>query len=328
MWGLPRHSEKAEHRFCRGNLSAFIDGQLTGRESERVRRHLDRCQACQRELESLQRTVSLLRSLPRVPAPRSFAIPRSTPAPALPFWMRPWAYGALRVASAAAALLLVVALTGGALAGPGVDLAAGERVLRIAAEPSMEAAAPLGTPAPSEGMVALGAPAPAAAAAPNGAASEAEPSAEPMAGALEVMPPPTLTAEEAARATAAPEGRGGGAAATDTTVPTVQAPPVASARAGETVEAPAPEAAVAAAARPATNEPPLGEPKSLVESPGGAGREVADGYALRPWAAGVAELRQRIGGYPWGWWAAGSAMLLALLLTMTLWLRAKRARWP
>ena len=47
----------------RDRLSAHLDGELTGWDAKRVRRHLARCRLCQEMLRSLARTIDGLRSL-------------------------------------------------------------------------------------------------------------------------------------------------------------------------------------------------------------------------------------------------------------------------
>ena len=58
----------------RGMLSEYIDTRLDSEDRGVVERHLEICEACSNELESLQMTVQLLNRVPLVPAPRSFAI--------------------------------------------------------------------------------------------------------------------------------------------------------------------------------------------------------------------------------------------------------------
>ena len=58
----------------RGMLSEYIDTRLDSEDRGVVERHLEICEACSNELESLQMTVQLLNQVPLVPAPRSFAI--------------------------------------------------------------------------------------------------------------------------------------------------------------------------------------------------------------------------------------------------------------
>ena len=53
----------------RDNLSAFFDGELAEREARTVSAHLDKCEACSRELDAIKRVAKLVQSLPRVTAP-------------------------------------------------------------------------------------------------------------------------------------------------------------------------------------------------------------------------------------------------------------------
>ena len=114
---LKRGGLRARHPGAE-ELSAYIDGQLPRDDEARFRRHLEQCPECQAELRTLSRTVALLRRLPAVKVPRAFSIPLSLPAPALPFWLRPRLYDALRGATVAAAALLVITLAGRAWTAP------------------------------------------------------------------------------------------------------------------------------------------------------------------------------------------------------------------
>lgn len=58
----------------RGMLSEYIDSRLDSEDRGDVERHLEICEACSNELESLQMTVQLLNQVPEMPVPRSFAI--------------------------------------------------------------------------------------------------------------------------------------------------------------------------------------------------------------------------------------------------------------
>ncbi|MDJ0787117.1 MAG: zf-HC2 domain-containing protein [Myxococcota bacterium] len=60
----------AGHARLREQLSAYVDGQLSSRELRRLDRHLARCADCRQELDSLRRTVDLLRELPPVELPQ------------------------------------------------------------------------------------------------------------------------------------------------------------------------------------------------------------------------------------------------------------------
>ncbi len=160
MFGFLWRQQSARHP-RQEELSALIDGQLSPRGEGRVQRHLQQCPGCRRELATLRQTVHLLRSLPPLRAPRSFAIPLSAPAPALPAWARPGAYNGLRAATLAAAAFLVLALAGYRLALPAPPHATG---WEAAAAPAageqqdrgkllVEPAVPRGTGAPTPEMV-------------------------------------------------------------------------------------------------------------------------------------------------------------------------------
>src|SRR5512137_811412 len=102
-------------------LSAYIDGRLTPGERLRVETHLPACSACRAELIALQETITLLKGLPVVATPRPFYVyPEMVPARPSRFGLgallRPgWAFGALRVATSLAAMLLVVVVAADAL---------------------------------------------------------------------------------------------------------------------------------------------------------------------------------------------------------------------
>ena len=51
------------------NLSAYLDGELSPQEADAIRAHLESCEDCAAEAESLRSTVRLVRSLERVQAP-------------------------------------------------------------------------------------------------------------------------------------------------------------------------------------------------------------------------------------------------------------------
>ena len=53
------------HGRLRRDLSEHVDGRLSARRRARLTRHLTHCAACRREIRELERTVALLRSLPR-----------------------------------------------------------------------------------------------------------------------------------------------------------------------------------------------------------------------------------------------------------------------
>jgi hypothetical protein len=95
----------------RGLLSEYIDGRLAPSEALRLEEHLRACPECAAEEQSLRQTVAWLQELPVVEAPRSFAIPTYIGAPlAVPWWRRWPSFQGLRVATAACATMLVLAL--------------------------------------------------------------------------------------------------------------------------------------------------------------------------------------------------------------------------
>ena len=97
-----------KHNGLRTLLSAYIDGEVSKAESRRVEEHLAGCRECVLELESLRATVGLLRELPELAVPRSYALSEA-PAPLrAPFRLIP----AAGLATSAAALLLVALLVG------------------------------------------------------------------------------------------------------------------------------------------------------------------------------------------------------------------------
>ena len=53
-------------------LSAYLDGQVGSDERARITAHLDTCGACRAQLESLRKTVMLLRAAEPVRAPEGF----------------------------------------------------------------------------------------------------------------------------------------------------------------------------------------------------------------------------------------------------------------
>jgi hypothetical protein len=101
-------------------LSAYADGQLPPRDREMATAHLANCASCQEELRTLRATTLLLRSLPEPRPARSFqlgpdyALERRTEGPR---WLNRLLSGmpALRAATAAVAMLLLVVIAGDVL---------------------------------------------------------------------------------------------------------------------------------------------------------------------------------------------------------------------
>jgi len=114
-----RIRDRLDHRFAQANLSAYLDGEVTGDQKRRLERHLAVCAECREELASLRDTVMLLRQAPLRPVPRSFALPMELQAEQAR--NRRWnlTYSYLRGATAVATFLLVLLVSGDALIGMG-----------------------------------------------------------------------------------------------------------------------------------------------------------------------------------------------------------------
>src|SRR5919199_1642583 len=94
----------------RDELSAYLDGELAPAARQAVDEHLAACAECRAELESLRQTRDLLRALPPVAPPRSFAITAEMAAAARPVPLtlppaRSGTYRALRGATGSVAAL-------------------------------------------------------------------------------------------------------------------------------------------------------------------------------------------------------------------------------
>jgi anti-sigma factor RsiW len=90
-------------------FSAYLDGRVTDGERAFVERHLEVCVDCARHLTTLRATVAAVREMPKVHAPRSFALPRSM---AKQSQIAPWLYPFLRAATAVAAFLFALTVAG------------------------------------------------------------------------------------------------------------------------------------------------------------------------------------------------------------------------
>jgi len=194
-------------------LSAYLDNQLSERETRQLEARLQIRPELQAGLEELRQTRAMLRSLPRRRAPRNFTI-----TPAMAEKIRPQraprVYPLLRLVSAFASFLLVMTVLGDVALGLTTrNLAATSapdaQLMQAQAPASEDASAPAEEPFLEESAQsqALGAyPAPAAEAGPA-----EEPTPDPNAlRSLGAQDQPTYTPEEIARMTAAPPGMGGG----------------------------------------------------------------------------------------------------------------------
>ena len=99
----------SEHEQVEALLSTYLDERASDAERALVERHLGACVDCTRNLTTLRATVAAVREMPKVHAPRSFALPRSA---AQQSQTAPWNYTLLRAATAVAAFLFVLTVAG------------------------------------------------------------------------------------------------------------------------------------------------------------------------------------------------------------------------
>ncbi len=337
---------KPEHQWVEESLSAYIDDELTARERARVEKHLEECQACAHELASLRQTVALIKELPPLRAPRSFAVRpaavRVRPSPAPPAW----GYGLLKGATALAALLLVL-LIGGDLALQFVRVtslaswAPGAAAPEVAFAPSLE---PSAVPAPAEEAPLLGqakgteepqvpgpenaeevapaAPAPTAAA-QDIAAAQGTASPGQTEGAIVPAGTPTAAPTSTAPPPAEAEGRGAGGAETPSTVAVEPTPTAIASEEVQPSAQPAPPSATTPgaeeqrAAAPEASETPemlaLAEGEQRVEEEAAPREAMAEGL---PWSPlRLAE-----------WIALGLLVVLVPATAIAGWLRRRAGR--
>jgi len=115
MFDFLKRWSRTEHEVCQDGMSAFLDGQLTPGERSRVEKHLQECEACRTELDSLRHTVSLLRAAPVLKPPRLFFIPAGEVTKQRLVRRRRLSYGFLQAATTVATVLLVLVVSGDAL---------------------------------------------------------------------------------------------------------------------------------------------------------------------------------------------------------------------
>lgn len=105
----------SDRHIAKEMLSSFLDGALSAKEMERVDSHMASCDVCVQDADELRSVISVLRAMPTVPAPRSFAIPVPArawvPEPSRPWWS-PAPLMSLRAAAAGAAIALAIVLAG------------------------------------------------------------------------------------------------------------------------------------------------------------------------------------------------------------------------
>jgi anti-sigma factor RsiW len=185
-------------------LSAYLDGQLTPRERAHLEKRLREEPQLRNALGELHRTRAILRSQPRLRAPRNFML---TPQMAgIPGRKAPRLYyPVLRLASVMAGLLFVVLLVGDLLTAPrqpaALQLAQNKTAGQVEQGAPKRAVAPTEKPEAYPGLAAAPPPAApttaAAAVAPPGAGAPTEASIPPQ---FDVTPIPTETVPSIAAA--------------------------------------------------------------------------------------------------------------------------------
>lgn len=97
-------------------LSAYLDNMLTERERQTLEQRLAEDTALRAALHDLRETVALLRNLPRLKAPRSFALDPAALRPQTPWWKRLFGTGpVLQTLGAAGGIASVVLIAVGLL---------------------------------------------------------------------------------------------------------------------------------------------------------------------------------------------------------------------
>ena len=93
-------------------LSAYLDGELSSRASQRLEAELERDAGLRAALDELRRTRAVLRRAPRLRAPRNFTLSSELAGIQTKRRSSAGAYALLRTASALATILLVIAVMG------------------------------------------------------------------------------------------------------------------------------------------------------------------------------------------------------------------------
>ena len=206
-------------------LSAYSDGYLSHKERQQLEERLQRSVELRNGLEELRRTRRVLRSQPKMRAPRNFTLTADMVGAKAVGRSAPRMFPVLRLASALASLLLILVVVGDLLTAPGVQTAQLDNANR-----AVEMAAPA---AAESGEVEMPAQAPEAQAYSE---KSAEPDETPPSGMMMLAAPTEeaqATQAEALSAPVLPSGAGGpppGDQATDSAAimaPTERPPPAA-----------------------------------------------------------------------------------------------------
>ena len=135
----------SRHRRLKELLSAYLDQQVSAKESMRVEAHLDVCDECREYQRSMRMTVSLLQKMPALAAPRSFKINAAqvglvqAPASKTPSYLT-WS---LRAAVPVAAVLLIAVVVTD-VSGVGRDTSSNETAALAMTEKQLDAASGTG----------------------------------------------------------------------------------------------------------------------------------------------------------------------------------------
>lgn len=311
-----------KHSKLRTLLSSYLDGEVSEAEARDIERHLDTCEGCRSELESLRATVGLLRQLPQLAVPRSFRLreaPGSTRAG--PSWAWP-----TRLAASLAGLLLIVLLAGDAI---GVFTQAGGTMQESALTQLQREARRPGHPAQemaqdSEANITARAKSEAAPAPPAVAPAPqaATPAPQPQPAATPTPAPVPFMA--AAAPAARPEGDSGPAGLPGPETQAAQATPAPYERSPETQQ---PPAAAMQAPAPAPEAAPQGEttPSPDMSALYATSEEVATPAPMPDTGPRVA---QEAGGIRLPLWQMEAAMgaLFVLLLAVSIWIARRLGR--
>lgn len=262
-------TKKSRGHILDEDLSDYIDGSLSQSERQRTESHIEACARCRDQMETLRATVALLRRVPSVPAPRSFALRQASVARTRPLPL----LGGLRLATALTAGLLLLVLAGdllrvlpavpapaaqeGPMAAPALPAAAPAPPMPLAPAPPMPLA-----PAAPEAQRAAQAPAPMRPA-PEQDERASRPRAEPTPAAT---PPPVVGARVAGTPTPAPAPAAARAAPVAPAAPlaTAPAPTPTPALKAQAMAAPSPAPTATATQAPA---PPAATPPAATLHP-------------------------------------------------------------
>lgn len=186
-------------------ISAYLDGQLAQKERARLEARLQASAELRSALEDLRNTRTLLRSQPRVRAPRNFTLTPQMVGGLAPRRSTPSLFPFMRLASAFAGLVFVLVLV--------ADLFAGAPPVPTASMPQMAEVAMATEEVMLESAPAMKtAPDPAAMSAPG---EEPLAAAEAMTESMTMMEAPAQAPAEAADAAEEPTGAGEAAGAED-----------------------------------------------------------------------------------------------------------------